>query len=75
MLIQINDSPIQFYTSDKSDLDTIKQPYTVVEQTTDHDSVSHRFVDHDDPSSLTTSTPSYTKVNKATTTTYIITLL
>ena len=74
MLIQINNSPIQFYTSDASDIDQITQEHTVETKTIDHESYSHTFKNPTVVSNFTTSTPYTTKVSGASTTTYVITL-
>ena len=74
MLTQINDSPVQFYTSDRSDLKNITQPHTVNTQTISHTSLSHDFLNPTTATQHTSSVPYTTTTKNTTTTTYIVTL-
>lgn len=74
MLIQINNAPVQFYTSNPEDLKDITAPHTVKTQVTTHESLSHTFSNPENASNLTTSAPSSTKKSIVGTATYIVTM-
>lgn len=74
MLTQINDNPIQFITTNPSDLTTIDQPHTILTQTTKHPKLSHTFTNPTTTSEHTSSAPYTTTTTQTSTTTYIITL-
>ena len=74
MLTQINSNPIQFITTNPSDLTTIDQPHTILTQTTKHSKFSHTFSNPTVTTNFTTSAPYTTTTTQTSTTTYIITL-
>ena len=74
MLTQINSDPIQFFTTNPSDLTSITEPHTINTQTTNHTKLSHQFLNPTTSTPHTSSAPYTTSTSNTSTTTYIITL-